>query len=248
MKSEKNEFLELLNDFKPDTILKDTFRVNNLIESGGMSHILKGYHLNLKKEVAIKVLKESWAKNPHTLDYFLNEGRKMALVNHPFVVNVYDVGVHKGHHYLVMDYIDGHDLLTYLEGHSQLTFNLALEIMIKLSEALSVIHCAGIIHRDIKPSNIMITNVGNPVILDFGIAKFGNTKDHSESRSGLGSYMTGTPGFIAPEIIQNSANITKAADIYSLGKTFYFLLTGEPLVNDTITQEVIKKLGGRGDT
>ena len=122
VKSDKNEFIELLDDFQPGTVLKGTFKIDRFIESGGMAYVVKGFHLNLKKNVAIKILKEEWTKNPSTLNYFLNEGRKMALVNHPFVVKVYDVDIHKSHHYLVMDHIEGCDLCAFLEECQPLTF------------------------------------------------------------------------------------------------------------------------------
>ena len=241
MEAGKAEFLKLLTDFTPGTVIKGTFAVKELVDSGGMAFILKGFHNSLKKDIAIKVLKRKWAERSGTLEYFINEGRKMALINHQYVVKVYDVGLFKDYHYLIMDYVYGKNLFAFIESQPELPLPAALDIMLKLAEGLSIIHSEAIIHRDIKPTNIIVNDRSDPILLDFGVAKIESAKEQKEAEEHLEGYMTGTPGFMAPELIAGHGKITKAVDIYSLGKTYFYMLSGMLPDSDVPTQEILKR-------
>ena len=222
----KTEFLRLLRDFSPGTVIDEAFEVKEFVELGGMGYLFRGFHRRLKRDIAIKVLKKQWVPGAGQRNYFLTEGHQMARIHHQYVARIYDVGVYKGHYYLIMDFIEGENLYKYIKENSTQGTDAILEMMAKLAEALSAVHKEGIIHRDIKPANIMITPAGDPVLLDFGIAKPENGNERDDHQHSPGRCVTGTPAFIAPECYKNGDSISPASDVYSLGKTFYYLLTG----------------------
>ena len=237
----KAAFLDVLETFKPGVMIKGTFEVQKVVDSGGMSYVFRGLHRSLNKAVAIKVVKKKWINKTGAREQFIAEGQRLALINHHYVVKVYDVGIFENYTYLVMDYVRGTSLQTHLETYGGIETQTAISMMHKLCEALDAVHKAGLIHRDIKPSNIIINDSGDPILIDFGISVALDLGENSNGNGSALSEMIGTPGFVAPEIIKNPANITPSADIYSLGKTFYFMLTGQPLLNGSITRKLMEQ-------
>ena len=223
----KTEFLRLQRDFSPGTVIENAFEIKGFMELGGMGYLFKGYHRRLRRDIAIKVLKGQWISGGRS--DFLAEGHQMARVHHQYVARIYDVGTYKNHTYLVMDYIDGKNLYKYFQEKKMIPPDTALDIMIKLATALSAVHQEGIIHRDIKPANIMINSKGDPVLLDFGISRCENGNGGLKTPSSHKRIVTGTPEFMAPECYKNGYQISPASDVYSLGKTFRFILNGSPL-------------------
>jgi len=241
MISRKQELFCLQKDFKPGTIINDRSEVKSYIDLGGMGYLFKGYYRKLHRDVAIKILKDRWVSDKERQNDFLIEATEMVKVNHQYVGRVYDAGEYKGHYYLVMDYIEGKNLYALMQRKNRLNPAEAMEMMVKLSEGVDAVHKQGIAHRDIKPANIMINEHGDPILIDFGIAKSRGPDDSSTQTNLIHSSVTGTPGFIAPECYQTKKLITPAVDIFSLGKTFCYLLTGTTPKNGGDARKFLKE-------
>ncbi len=207
-------------------VLNGQYEVRNLISSGGCGKVYKGFHKGFQKPIAIKVLRGNLAARPDLRKRFEKEAGIMASIHHPNVIRIYDVQKFGNHPYLVMDFVDGVNLEEFVAGQRPLTPKQLLDLITKLAEALSVVHLQNIIHRDIKPANIMIAGANEPILMDFGISK--ETIMENCTRDGLtaDNVSLGTPEFMAPEQFSEPGNITSAADIYALGLTFYFLISG----------------------
>ena len=223
--SGRADFERLRHDFSPGTIIAEAFEVHEFVDAGGMGYLFKGRHLRLKRDIAIKVLKKSkFSSEKHALE-FLAEGQQLAQIHHQHVVRIYDVGTHKGHYFLVMDFIEGSNIFHIVQNKGGIYVDTAVGLMIKVTLALALVHKKDIIHRDITPKNIMVDTEGNPVLLDFGIAKSSTDETMPMESPGNKRFVTGAPGFISPERY-NGHRHTPAADVFSLGQTFCYALTG----------------------
>lgn len=189
---------------------------------GGMGVVFKARHITLNKDVALKILSPALMGETHK-KRFLREARAAAKLEHPNIVTVYDAGEFEGYNYIIMQYIDGEsigDMLTKAGKVDQLK---AVRIIKDAAKALSVAHKAGMIHRDIKPDNIMLTRKGEVKVADFGLVKSADVeKDLSLSKS----LLMGTPHYMAPEQFEGKPPDPRV-DIYSLGVTFFELVTGK---------------------
>ena len=210
---------------KPGTMIADRYRIENFIAEGACGQVYKGYHKQLDIEIAIKILKNDFGSHPRVRDRFIREARIMATLRHPNIVRVYDVGEFDNRIYLVMEYIDGVDLERHMNMDVKISLSESIELMTPLSEALSAIHHRGIIHRDIKPSNIMMTKDGNPILMDFGIAKEEINDPNKQGKLTTQGAFLGTPYYMAPEQFSGPEMVTKASDVYALGVTFYQMIT-----------------------
>jgi eukaryotic-like serine/threonine-protein kinase len=198
---------------------------------GAMARVWMAKQLSLDRIVAIKVLPRKMSENPDFVDRFYKEGKAAARLSHNNMVQAIDVGQSPtGYHYFVMEYIEGHSLYDEMapppagKGR-KFSENEALDIIIQIGEALEHAHQRGLIHRDVKPKNIMITPSGVAKLTDLGLARGVDDKQAAESEAGK-AY--GTPYYISPEQIRGDVDIDFRADIYSLGATFYHVVTGRP--------------------
>ncbi|MEM7147761.1 MAG: protein kinase [Verrucomicrobiota bacterium] len=196
-----------------------------LIGSGGMGTVYKARQPHLDRFVALKVLPQSLAELPAFTDRFTREGRLLAKLSHPNIVGVYDFGETDGLFFLLMEYVDGVNLREAMRA-GKFSPEQALKVVPEICEALQFAHETGILHRDIKPENILLDTQGRIKIVDFGIAKLiGEAAGLDPTLTG--SRTPGTPSYMAPEQIEQTADVDHRADIYSLGVVFYEMLTGE---------------------
>ena len=226
--SGRKEFERLRHDFSQGTIIAEAFQVQEFVDAGGMGYLFKGHHLRLKRDIAIKVLKKGKFSSEKHAQEFLAEGQQLAQIHHQHVARIYDVGTYKGHYFLVMDFIEGRNIHQIVQENGVFEVGTAISLMIKVTSALKLVHKKGIIHRDITPKNIMVDCDGNPVLLDFGISKSSKSPQGETvamESPGNKRFVTGAPGFISPERY-NGHRLTPAADVFSLGQTFCYALTG----------------------
>ena len=196
-----------------------------LIGRGGMGFVFKARQPSLDRVVALKLLPETLAADPHFAERFNREARFLAKLNHPNIVAVHDFGQAGGFYYLVMEYVDGLNLRQAMRA-GRFSPGEALAIVPKICEALQYAHEQGVLHRDIKPENLLLDTRGRIKIADFGIAKLIGEEQASVTLTGTGASL-GTPHYMAPEQLENPGQVDHRADIYSLGVVFYEMLTGE---------------------
>jgi len=201
------------------------FQILEKLGSGAMATVFKARQLSLDRIVAIKVLPKRLSENREYVERFYQEGRAAARLNHNNIVQAIDVGEAGGYHYFVMEYVKGKTVYDDLAESQFYSEKEALDIIIQIAEALQHAHERGLIHRDVKPKNIMLTEKTNVAKLaDMGLAREADDQVAAEMEAGR-AY--GTPYYISPEQIRGEVNIDYRADIYSLGATFYHMVTGK---------------------
>lgn len=199
------------------------YKLLGKLGAGAMATVYKARQLSLDRLVAIKVLPRKFTQSAQFIERFYAEGRAAAQLNHPNIVQAYDVGKAGDYHFFVMEYVDGRTVYDDIVKHKRYTEDDAIDVMIQISESLLHAHERGLIHRDVKPKNIMITREGVAKLADMGLARAVTDKEAAEAEQGKAF---GTPYYIAPEQIRGELRIGPPADIYSLGATFYHMVTG----------------------
>ncbi len=199
------------------------YKLMGKLGQGAMATVFKGRQLSLDRIVAIKVLSKRLSENPDYVKRFYEEGRAAARLNHPHIVQAIDVGEAGDYHYFVMEYVEGHTVYDELAAGKVFSEAEAMEIIIQVAEALKHAHDRGFIHRDVKPKNIMLTPAGVAKLADMGLAREASDIETAERERGRAF---GTPYYISPEQIRGRVNVGFQADIYSLGATFYHMVTG----------------------
>lgn len=192
-----------------------------------MGAVYEGRHLRLGRRVALKTLHVGLATDPMVLARFVNEGRASALVDHPNVIAVHDVGVDGDVPFLVMDYLEGHDLAAEIHRTKRIPTSKIISWMIPILKALSFTHKHGIVHRDLKPENLFLQRSADgtvvPRILDFGISKL--REDVSLVRTTTAQFL-GTPYYMSPEQARSSKSVDARSDLFSIGVILYECATG----------------------
>ncbi|HPY73857.1 MAG: protein kinase [Planctomycetes bacterium] len=220
--------------------------IRALVGRGGMGRVYKALHQSLNREVAVKILTASKydAKNKanrgnKAVDWFLREAQSIAQLEHPNIIQVYDLKYDKDldTYFIVMQFVAGKSLDAMVKKHPQGRLNPieACRFIQQTAEGLHAAHQKGIIHRDVKPANIMVTEEGVVKITDFGLAK-----GISQNEGNASSLIVGTPLYMAPEQCVGS-NIDARTDIYSLGASFYFLVTGHPPFTGDNSFDILEK-------
>ncbi len=211
------------------------YQIQERIGEGGMGVVYKARQVSMDRTVALKVLSEKYSSNSEFIDRFIREARSAGRLNHPNVIHVHDVSKAGGRYFFSMEFIDGPTVKKLLREKGRLPYRQSLEIITQAAKALEFAHENGIIHRDIKPDNIMLTSEGIVKIADLGIAKSFEEGTISPEGSGQRKVL-GTPHYMAPEQALGKS-IDRRADIYSLGASFYHMLTGKtPFKGSTITE------------
>ncbi len=203
-------------------LLNNRYQLLELVGSGGMAAVYRGLDTLLQRQVAIKVLREGFAGDPAFLARFQREARAAANLDQPNIVTVYDVGQDGNRHYIVMEYVDGHDLKTLIRRKGRLHVDETLEIAIQICDGVGHAHKAGIIHCDVKPQNVLITKDGRVKVTDFGIARALSESGITESDT-----VWGSPHYFSPEQAAGEPP-SPASDVYSIGIIMYEMLTGQP--------------------
>lgn len=199
------------------------YKILGKLGAGAMATVYKAKQISLDRTVAIKVLPPKFASNPQFIERFYAEGRAAAQLNHPNIVQAFDVGRAGDLYYFVMEHVDGRTVYDDIVKHKRFSEAEALDIIIQIAEALDHAHAKGLIHRDVKPKNVMITREGVAKLADMGLARAISDKEVAEAEAGKAF---GTPYYISPEQIRGEKEIGPPADIYSLGATLYHMVTG----------------------
>lgn len=215
--------------------LADRYEIVSKIGAGGMSDVYKAKDHILGRFVAIKVLRPEFSEDRSFVAKFRTEAQSAAGLEHPNIVNIYDVGSEEGLYYIVMEYVEGITLKTYVEKKGQLSFKESVSIAIQVARGIEAAHNKQITHRDIKPQNIMISTEGKVKVTDFGIAR-------AASSNTISSDVMGSVHYSSPEQARNGF-VDGRSDIYSLGIVIYEMVTGRvPFDGDTTVAVAIQHL------
>ncbi|MFT5424079.1 MAG: serine/threonine protein kinase [Phycisphaerales bacterium] len=214
------------------------YKILGKLGSGAMATVYKAKQISLDRTVALKKLPEKFSSNPQFIERFFAEGRSAAQLNHPNIVQAFDVGNEGDIYYFVMEYVEGWTVHDDIVKHKRFTEAEAVETIMQVAEALEHAHARGLIHRDVKPKNIMIAKEGIVKLADMGLARGMSDVEAAEAEKGKAF---GTPYYISPEQIRGEMEIGPPADIYSLGATFYHMVTGSVPFEAKSPSEVMRK-------
>jgi serine/threonine protein kinase len=238
----------VLTQFQAEELLKGKWRrftigkykILERIGSGGMGNVYLCEHKLMRRRVAVKVLPTAKAAEQASLERFYREARAAAALDHPNIVHAYDIDQDETLHFLVMEYVDGASLQEIVKRTGKLNPIRAAHYVRQAAIGLDHAHKeASLIHRDIKPGNVLVDRAGVVKILDMGLARFSNDEEDMLTRK-YDENVLGTADYLAPEQALDSHNVDIRADIYSLGATFYFMLSGRtPFGEGTTAQKLI---------
>lgn len=217
------------------SFIADRYEILEKIGAGGMSDVYKAKDQVLGRFVAVKILKQEFTEDVNFVTKFHTEAQSAAGLQHPNIVNIYDVGSEGHMHFIVMEYVEGITLKTYIEKKGQLNYKEAISIAIQVARGIEAAHNNNIVHRDIKPQNIMISHEGKVKVTDFGIAR-------AATSNTIHSDVMGSVHYTSPEQARNGF-VDGKSDIYSLGIVMYEMVTGRvPFDGDTTVAIAIQHL------
>jgi len=240
----------LLTNFQAQQLLRGRYRNFTLgryrilepLGSGGMGKVFLAEHISMKHRVAVKVLPINPNDRSSQQARFQREARASGALNHPNIIQTHDVDTDgKNFHYLVMDYVEGINLFDMVRKRGPLPVHAAAQYLAQAAEGLHHIHQAGLIHRDLTPGNLLLDRQGTLKILDLGLARFHLDNHDPITQRFDEKAVLGTADYLAPEQALRASEVDIRADIYSLGATGYYLLTGRPPFDDakTVTQKLL---------
>ena len=214
------------------------FRLTGLLGQGAMGRVFRAEDTMLRRHVALKVLPRTVKRGQRTVDAekLIHEARAAASLEHPHAVQVYEVNEAGGVYYIAMELVEAGSLRDLVEGNGPLDYVRACQLGAEAAEALGHAHAMGIVHRDVKPANLLLTRSGRLKVADFGLAR---VEDPSDLTNFLAESV-GTPQFVAPEILQGQP-ATGKSDLYSLGATLWYVLTGKPPFEAARAEELLHK-------
>jgi serine/threonine protein kinase len=218
------------------------YKVLERLGSGGMGSVYLCEHKLMRRRVAVKVLPTAKASDPAALERFYREARAVAALDHPNIVHAYDIDQDENLHFLVMEYVDGaslQEIIKKTDKAGPMDPLRACHYLYQACLGLQHAHGAGLVHRDIKPGNVLVDRTGVVKILDMGLARFFNDEEDILTKK-YDENVLGTADYLAPEQALDSHGVDIRADIYSLGATWYFVLTGRPPFGEgTVAQKLI---------
>ncbi len=219
---------DAVRDGNGDDLILGHYRLLDVLGQGGMGTVYRAEHLQLRRQVGLKVIARAVEGNPRLLHRFYAEARAVARLQHPNIVTCFDAGraprtgrPGQTRDYFVMEFIPGHDLYALIREHGPLSPHRACDLFRQIADALSEAHRHGLVHRDIKPGNILVTPDWQAKVLDFGLARLPN---RNVTEAGT---LLGTVGYMAPEQARDPHGVDARADLWSLGATMYWALTGQ---------------------
>jgi eukaryotic-like serine/threonine-protein kinase len=215
------------------------YKLLDHLGTGGMSKVYLGEHVLMQRRVAIKVLPKDRVQDSSYLARFHREAQAAAALDHRNIVRAYDVDNLGDLHYMVMEYVEGRDLLQIVKQDGPLSYVATADYIRQAAEGLSHAHQSGLIHRDVKPANLLVDRKNVVKILDLGLARF-TAEDRASLTLAFDENVLGTADYLAPEQAIDSHGVDARADIYGLGCSMYFLLTGHPpFVGGTLPQRLV---------
>jgi len=220
--------------FQPEQVLSGRYRVLRKIGGGGMADVYLCEDLSLGRRVALKVLLQRFLDDPNFVERFRREAKAAAGLNQANLVSIYDWGEVDGMYFIVMEYVEGETLKDLVRRQGRLGGSEAVRILLQLLAALEFAHRTGIVHRDVKPQNVMLDRHGNVKVMDFGIARVGDS-----GMTEAGSIL-GTAQYLAPEQAKGQ-RVDERSDLYSVGIVLYEMLTGTvPFKGDSAVTVALK--------
>jgi hypothetical protein len=222
------------------------YRVLEKIGAGGMGRVFKAEHVKMLRIVAVKVMSPGGMLDPNAVSRFQQEVRAIARLAHPNIVTAHDADEASGIHFLVTEYVNGMDLGRYVRTHGPMSVERAIHCVLQAAMGLAYAHQKGVVHRDIKPTNLLLDPDWHVKVLDLGLARI--MSDVAVPPGAVGGvplltqsgHILGTVDFMAPEQSESTKHADQRSDIYSLGCTLYYLLTGKVMYEgETIIERVL---------
>jgi serine/threonine protein kinase len=214
------------------------YQILDRLGKGSMGAVYKAKQLSVDRIVAVKVLLDSLAQNREFIKRFEREAKIAAKLSHNNVVNAIDAGEVAGRFYFVMEYVEGLTIKDYLDKNKIFEEREAIRIVLAVAEALKHANHRGLIHRDVKPENVILTKDGGVKLADLGLARLTDDEKWGLAEAGMA---IGTPYYISPEQVRGQTDIDIRADLYSLGATFYHMVTGKVPYGGENPSEVMRK-------
>src|SRR5262245_30430141 len=216
------------------------YRILKQLGGGSGGYVFLCEHPGMGRRVAVKVLPFPSDPRTSTVERFRREARALATIDHPNVIHIHDFDQDGSKLFLVMEYIEGTSLRSYVKSAGRLDARRAAHVIRQAARGLQAIHEAGLVHRDVKPGNMMLDARGAVKILDLGLARFLDEDAESLTVKFDNGRVLGTPEYLSPEQALNSHEVDARSDVYSLGATFYFCLTGQPpLPAGTVAEKLL---------
>ena len=212
------------------TLVLGNYTILDAIGAGGMGVVLKAEHRRMKRKVALKILPQSATDSDESVKRFCREVQAAAKLNHPNIITTYDADEAKGVHFYIMEYVDGCDLARLVEERGPLPVGVAVSCILQSARGLAYAHSEGIVHRDIKPSNLMLDYSGTVQILDMGLARLQDCDTEGSSDLTGAGVILGTIDYMSPEQALDTQHADHRADVYSLGATLHYLITGQAML------------------
>src|SRR6266436_2683586 len=214
------------------------YKVLERLGAGGMGSVYLCEHMLMRRRVAVKVLPAAKAEDPSSLERFYREARAVAALDHPNIVRAYDIDQADKLHFLVMEYVDGASFQELIKKFGPMDITRAAHYIRQAAIGLQHAHqTSGLVHRDVKPGNVLVDRTGIVKVLDMGLARFFHDEDDVLTKK-YDENVLGTADYLAPEQALDSHGVDIRADIYSLGATFYFILTGStPFSEGSVAQK-----------
>ena len=214
------------------------YQILEKIGKGSMGVVFKARQESVDRIVAVKILLDALAQNKEFIKRFDREAKIAAKLSHNNIVNAIDAGDVDGHHFFVMEYVEGVTIKDELDKNKVFDEKIALKIVLAVAEALKHALSRGLIHRDVKPENVILTKDGNVKLADLGLARLTADEKWAMSEAGMA---IGTPYYISPEQVRGQVDVDIRADIYSLGATLYHMVTGRVPYDGETPTDVMRK-------